>query len=93
MIGARIKCDNCNFIGEMAMTSNCSSITAPEGWAVVSPMIRIKGERSLSPLQRKELKIKIKEKTPPFHVCPQCIFGAWEVRVGRLLGFHKTANT
>lgn len=87
MIGARIRCDCCNFIGEMEMTRNCSSTAAtPSGWAVVSATIRIKGEQSLSNERKAEIKKKVKEKTPPFHICPQCIFGKFEVKLDRLLG-------
>lgn len=87
MIGARIQCDNCKFIGEMEMTANCkTTAVTPSGWAVVYPTIRIKGERELSREERTKLKAKIQEKTPPFHICPKCLFGTWEVNVSRLLG-------
>lgn len=87
MIGARIKCDNCQFVGDMKFTANCSTtIVAPDGWATVSATIRIKGEINLKREERIKLKAKIKEKTPPFHVCPGCISGNYEVRLDRLLG-------
>lgn len=87
MIGARIKCDHCGFVGEMEFSNGCSStVVAPSGWATVSATVRIKGERDLSREKRDELKEKVREKTPPFHVCPQCIYGAYEVKLGRLLG-------
>lgn len=86
MIGARIKCDSCQFIGEMEFSRNCSSTAiAPAGWATVSATVRIKGERSLTEQQQTELKAKVKKMTPPFHVCPQCIFGGWAPNAQRLL--------
>ncbi len=86
MIGARIKCDQCNFIGEMEFKRESSSTAvAPAGWATVSATIRIKGERQLSRKDREEMKAKIKAMTPPFHVCPGCIFGGYAPGLQRLL--------
>ncbi len=86
MIGAKIRCDNCNFTGDMPLAANCrTTATAPDGWATVYPTVRLKGERSLEPEKRKLFKQKISEKTPPFHICPKCVFGVWEVRLDRLL--------
>ena len=68
-------------------SSNCrTTAEAPAGWAVVYPTIRIKGERELTREVREAIKQKVREKTPPFHICGGCLFGAWEIRVDRLLG-------
>ncbi len=70
----------------MEFQSNCkTTVAAPSGWASITPMIRIKGERELSPKQRDELKSKLKKLTPSFHVCPKCIFGGWTADLTRLL--------
>lgn len=94
MIGARVKCDHCGFIGNMEFTANCkSTVQTPPGWAMVYPTIKIKGERQLGEDQRKELKKKLSDKTRSFHVCPECVFGAWEFKLDRLLtgGSNATA--
>lgn len=90
MIGAKIRCDHCGFVGDMAFSNVSKTATcAPSGWATVHTNVRIKGERDLKPEEKKKLKEKLKTISAAFHVCPACVFGTWEAKLDRLLGTQK----
>ncbi len=79
MIAGRIKCDYCDFIGEMQVaTINKGTITVPDGWVGIHPTVVIYGMRGMEKrdpryAEREKIKKKVLEKVKSIHCCPRCI--------------------
>lgn len=77
MLGGRIKCDFCNFLGEMQPSSVRGSIKIPNTWISIHPTIVVHGMRNLK-IKDPEyerlntMKDKIRLKVATIHCCPGC---------------------
>lgn len=83
MIGGRIKCDYCGFVGEMEFSPQSKTVLkAPSGWVSIHPTITFHGQLATKNLragtqgyeERMKLKEKIKARVHSQHVCPGCLF-------------------
>ena len=78
MIAGRIKCDFCEFIGEMTSSDgNKGAVKVPDGWIGIHPTVSVYGMRGLERKDpRYEVRSKIKEKVlksvKSIHCCPRC---------------------
>lgn len=78
MIAGRIKCDYCEFVGEMVGTEmSKGTLKVPEGWISIHPTIVVHGMRGIGlkdPLYKRlsEIKDKVKQKVRSLHCCPAC---------------------
>lgn len=82
MIGGRIKCDFCEFIGEMQFSQTSKgALKVPDSWVSIHPHVTIHGIKSTiekadnSWKTRKAMKDKIAERVKSLHVCPGCVSG------------------
>ena len=78
MIGAKIKCDFCSFVGEMDNGVSNRSVSVPEGWVAIHPTVVVYGMRGLVRQDpRYEMKKVIKERVlkrvKTIHCCPGCL--------------------
>ena len=78
MIAGKIRCDYCNFIGDMTCVElNKGTLKVPEGWISIHPTIVVHGMRGISLKdpryeQLDKIKTKVKEKVRSLHCCPAC---------------------
>ena len=74
----KIKCDFCDFIGDLVTTSGNGVLRVPDSWVSIHPMVVVHGMRGMKlsdPLYKSKEKIKdmVKTKVKSLHACPGCV--------------------
>jgi hypothetical protein len=76
----KIKCDLCNFVGNLETVNGQANMKTPIGWAYVYPTVKMTYKHGTRKTMTKEeaegieqVKEKIARRVHTMHICPGCI--------------------
>lgn len=78
MIAGKIKCDFCNFLGDLQKHEiNRGALKVPDGWIAIHPTVSVYGMRGLKISdprykEREKIKEKVLQSVKSIHCCPAC---------------------